>query len=298
MNKKTKGRLAFHKLPPADPGSFEGLCSIVHSLRGPGGCPWDREQNLKSLAKYAIEEACEYAEAVDSGDAEQMLDELGDVLLQVVLNSEVARQEGSFTLRDVTDNLSKKMVSRHPHVFAHLMAKDSKAVLTQWDQIKAKEKKSRSTLPFDDIPKSLPSLQRSAKIGARTEKQKFDWSNPNEVFVQLVAEVEELREELEKKSAKRPKKGTNIGKGISRDALEHEIGDVLFTVAQLARHLQLDPEQCLRQANLRFEKRYQKMIELFQALGKSQADFAKTPQAVKERLWQKAKAILKKQAQT
>ena len=269
------------KLSPTDPGDFESLVAVVAALRGPDGCPWDKEQTLDSLARYAIEEACEYAQAVDKKDTQEMISELGDVLLQVVLNSEVARQEGKFTLRDVIAGISHKMVSRHPHVFADVSAETSDEVLKNWDQIKAKEKDSskKKTRAFDDIPASMPALMRAAKIGSRTKKENFDWKKASHVFAQVESETDELKKELKAKK-------------ISKAQVAHEIGDLLFSIAQLARHCDLDPEQTLRQANERFTRRYTKMREILDKQGYPKGlKFETLPAEKKEIAWKKVKSL-------
>ncbi len=168
-----RGRVRYGRCMPKPPNNlrdFAGLVKVVEHLRGPEGCPWDKEQSHETLTRFAIEEAFELGEAIDSGDQKAIRDELGDLLLQVVLHSEIARQEGRFDVNDVIQNISEKMVRRHPHVFADVKVNTSEEVLSNWTEIKAKEKGHKD--PFD-IPKALPSLLRAHKIGEKTKKSRL-----------------------------------------------------------------------------------------------------------------------------
>jgi tetrapyrrole methylase family protein / MazG family protein len=269
--------------PPNNYRDFKSFVEIVQALRGPDGCPWDKEQTHETLTQYAIEETYELVEAIEKKSLTDMREELGDVLLQVVLHSEIARQNGHFDINDVIESIGTKMVRRHPHVFADGDAKTSSEVKSRWDEIKAAEKKSRSgdkseveknaavKNPFSNLPKSLPALQRSQKIGSKTVRFNFDWSQPSEVLAKLDEEITELKEAIESKSLNEQKK---------------ELGDVLFTVAQLARHLNLDAEQSLRDGNSKFETRFLKMRQLVEA---DKKDFGSLATNELEVYWQKAK---------
>ncbi|MEK6554920.1 MAG: nucleoside triphosphate pyrophosphohydrolase [Bdellovibrionota bacterium] len=276
--------------PPNNLRDFKSFVEIVQALRGPEGCPWDKEQTHKTLTRYAIEETYELVEAIESGSISDMRDELGDVLLQVVLHSEISRQNGEFDINDVIESIGSKMVRRHPHVFARGTAdgaaKTPDEVIKKWDEIKAEEKaqkksKSESTdsstneahNPFSNLPKALPALQRSQKIGGKTVRFNFDWSQPSEVLAKLDEEIAELKEAIESKSLHEQNK---------------ELGDVLFTVAQLARHLNLDAEQALREGNSKFETRFLKMRQLVEAEKK---DFGSLSTGELEVYWQKAKKL-------
>jgi tetrapyrrole methylase family protein/MazG family protein len=265
--------------PPKDLRTFDSLLEIVKSLRGRDGCPWDKEQTHRSLTPYVIEEAHELAEAIEQGDKKEMISELGDVLLQVVLHSEIGRQEKTFDVSDVIYAISEKMVRRHPHVFSDVAVKDSKEVLSNWAEIKEQEKKGKgATAPTKfEIPTALPALTRSQKIGDKTKKVRFDWSSPREVLAKVDEELAEVKEEMDK-----PK--------LSAAALEHEIGDLLFTVAQLARHLGLEAEQCLRSANARFENRYFKMRKAIEDGGQRFDDLSLDEL---EQAWRDVKIALK-----
>ena len=259
--------------PPKNLRTFEALVEVVRALRGPDGCPWDKEQTHRTLTPYAIEEAHELAEAIERGQGQEMVEELGDLLLQVALHSEIGRQESKFDIHDVIETLNTKMVRRHPHVFSDTKAETSGEVLQNWAVIKASEKaaKGKSEPTGFEIPVSLPALSRASKIGSKTKKHKFDWSKPEEVLAKVEEELLEVREAIQS--------GTPEEK-------EAEIGDLLFSVAQLARHVGVEPEQALRTTNQRFENRFFKMKELAKKSGR---DFdALTPSELEE-LWGKVK---------
>lgn len=239
---------------------------VVEHLRGPQGCPWDKEQTHATLTRFAIEEAHELGEAIDSGDQKAIRDELGDLLLQVVLHAEIARQEGRFDIHDVIQNISEKMVRRHPHVFGDVKAETSAEVLDNWAEIKAQEKGHKD--PFD-IPKGLPALLRAHKIGEKTKKVAFDWDNAGQCWGKVIEELEELKE------------------AVTVQETAAELGDLLFSLSQWARHKGLDAEQALRQTNLSFEVRFKKMQALVKVAG---LDWDTLPASEKEVYWKKAKA--------
>jgi tetrapyrrole methylase family protein/MazG family protein len=249
---------------------FNDLLEIVRKLRGPGGCPWDKAQTHKSLTPYAIEEALELEEAIHNQDTENLKEELGDLLFQSVLHAEVARQNGDFDIEDVIEHLNHKMVSRHPHVFADRKVSDADEVVKNWEEIKAAEKGDRGEDLFA-IPRAFPALLRSHKIGKRSKKVDFDWDRPEQVLAEVQSEFAELQEALQ---------ADDLGH------IEEELGDVLFTLAQLARHLNLDAEKALRLSNSKFIRRFHKMLEL-------QPDFSNLSRDDKEALWHRAKMALK-----
>lgn len=259
--------------PPKDLRQFQSLVELVATLRGPEGCPWDKEQTHQTLTPYALEEVAELVEAIESGNATQTKDELGDVLFQVVLHAQLAAEEYRFKIEDVLENLNQKMIRRHPHVFADTKVDGAAEVLKNWDQIKATEHKENPK-PVDrlDVPLALPALQRAAKIGSRTKKLKFDWSTAEEVMEKVREEMAELEEALAE--------GTD-------DEIFHEIGDMLFSLAQLSRHLEKDPEQVLREANRRFEGRFQGMLNMAREQGLNWMELV--PEA-REDLWAQVKA--------
>lgn len=260
---------------PQNLRQIESLVELVAALRSPEGCPWDREQTHSSLTQYAIEETFEFVDAVESQSDAKMKDELGDMLFQVALHSQLAAERGAFDLADVIANLNEKMIRRHPHVFSDLKLDNSEAVIENWEKIKRKEKSEVAADNPLNVPSGMPALQRAYKIGKRTEKLQFDWDNAGQVWEKVEEEHQELQEAIEEKSLAE---------------IEHELGDVLFSVAQLARHLKLDPEQSLRKANQRFERRFAKMKEFILADSKNFEDMKLEE---KESYWQKAKAALK-----
>jgi len=253
---------------PENLREFASLLKVVEFLRGPDGCPWDKEQTHQTLTRFAIEEAHELGEAIDSGDPAAIRDELGDLLLQVILHAEIARQEKRFDIYDVIQNINDKMVRRHPHVFAGAKAETSDQVLQNWSEIKAQEKGHKD--PFD-IPKGLPALLRAHKIGEKTKKVSFDWDTPGQCWDKVREETVELQEAIAKKD---------------RGEMEAELGDLLFSLSQWARHMNLDAEQALRKTNMSFEQRFKKMQALVKEAG---LDWATLPAADKEKFWKRAK---------
>ena len=261
--------------PPSELSQLQSLVQVVASLRGPDGCPWDLEQTHESLSLYAVEEAHELAEALETKNDALIKEELGDVLFQVVLHCQLAKERGVFDLSDVIAGISEKLIRRHPHVFGDEKVSGREQVIANWETIKKQEK--GQTDPFDlKVPTGLPALQRAAKIGFRTEKLKFDWENSEQVREKVREEFAEMEEALDLKS----------------DAeIRHEIGDVFFSLAQLARHLQMDPEQIGREANRRFELRFKTMMLLRE---ERHLDWDTMSLRDKENLWQEAKAKLSK----
>ncbi|MFN9067079.1 MAG: nucleoside triphosphate pyrophosphohydrolase, partial [Bdellovibrionales bacterium] len=227
------------------------------------------EQSHFSLAPYCLEEACELIEAIEKNEDSALKDELGDVLFQVVLHAQLASERQAFTLQEVLENLNTKMVRRHPHVFADKKVTDSHEVWLNWEKIKKAEKKS-SPEGFHIAP-TLPALQTAYKIGVKTEKAGFDWSEVKDVVSKVKEELQELEEAISEKN---------------QAATFEEMGDLLFSVAQLARHLDLEPEQSLRAANRKFETRYFKMLELAHKRG---LNFENLKDSEKENLWQQIK---------
>lgn len=251
--------------------AFARLVAIMERLRGPDGCPWDREQTPASIAPYCLEEAYEVVDAIDEGIPEKLRDELGDLLLQVVFHAQMAKEAGSFDIDGVIGSISEKLVRRHPHVFRRAEGDEAttpEEVLTRWSEIKKKE--GREHL-FDGIPKALPALLRATRMGEKASSVGFDWKNPAGV-------VEKLDEELREFKAALP----------DRDRLEDEFGDLLFTLANLARHLKVDPETALRKATEKFDRRFRKMELAARAEGRELNTM--TPEEL-ERLWERAKSV-------
>lgn len=260
--------------PPTDFRRLESLVQVVADLRGPEGCPWDKEQTHESLTSYAIEEVHELAEAIEGKDDKSIKDELGDVLFQVILHSQLASERGAFNLTDVIDSITGKLVRRHPHVFSDQKVSGSQEVIANWEEIKKQEKKSDGNKYSLNVPGGMPALQRSAKIGFRTQKMKFDWENAEQVWEKVREEYDELEEALD---------------SDSDENIRHEIGDMFFSLAQLSRHLGMDPEQIARDANRRFEKRFDMMMKLRE---ERNLDWDQMSLQDKEQLWQEAKKLV------
>lgn len=219
---------------------FEALIEIMNRLRGPNGCPWDQKQTMESLQPYLIEEAYECLDAMERNQRDEQCDELGDLLLQIVFQSRIASEEGSFVIDDVIQAITDKMIRRHPHVFGDASAENSDEVLTQWEQIKRQEKGDEKRSIVAGIPVSAPALQRAARLGEKVSRVGLDWSGTVAVREKIDEELNELEEAVTQNNRKR---------------IEEELGDVLFTVAQLARHLHIEPEGALRGATRKFTQR-------------------------------------------
>lgn len=260
---------------PKTLNQFSSLQQVIADLRGPGGCPWDKEQTHLSLTPYAIEETHEMVEAIESRNDSHMCEELGDVLFQVVLHAQLAAERNAFTIEDVIEGIVSKIVRRHPHVFAEVKVSGTEQVLENWEEIKKLEKKNKPTVkPALDVPEHLPALQRAGKIGEKTARVGFDWQQVSEVLAQLKSEITELEEALNQKN---------------QQAIQHEVGDVLFSAAQLARHTNTEPETALRATNRRFINRFDLMIQQAGSL----ENFSALAPAEKEKLWALAKAAEK-----
>ena len=219
---------------------FEALIAIMNRLRDPGGCPWDQKQTMESLQPYLIEEAYECLDAMERSDRAEQCDELGDLLLQIVFQSRIASEDGSFTVDDVIQAITDKMIRRHPHVFGSADAEDAEAVLTQWEDIKRKEKGDQPRSIVAGIPVSAPALQRAARLGEKVSRVGLDWQNAAEVRHKVDEELGELERAVRDQDPA---------------GIEEELGDLLFTVAQLARHLKVEPEGALRAATRKFTGR-------------------------------------------
>jgi tetrapyrrole methylase family protein/MazG family protein/ATP diphosphatase len=219
--------------------SFVALVSVMQRLLAPDGCPWDREQTFESLRRYVLEEACEVIDAIDGGDHAELCEELGDLALQVVFLAELARQQGAFGPDDVVRAIVDKLVRRHPHVFADAEVASSDEVLENWERIKAAEKRDRPLL--DGVPRSLPALYRAQRMGDKVSRVGFDWPDARGSRAKVAEEIAELDRALEK---------------ADRTGMEHELGDVLFALVNLARHHGLDAELSLRKTADRFAQRF------------------------------------------
>jgi XTP/dITP diphosphohydrolase/ATP diphosphatase len=227
--------------------------AIMARLRAPGGCPWDREQTFDSIRRHTLEETYEVFDAIERRAWPELKDELGDLFLQVLFYAQMASEAGYFTLRDVADALSAKLIRRHPHVFGEAVATDSDAVLHNWEQIKREEKLSQPVgaqmnSMLEDIPRSMPAMLEATKLGSRAAKVGFDWPEIEGLFDKLAEETAELRSELAASSREE-----------RNERIEDELGDLLFTAVHLARHLQLDPEFALRRSSAKFRRRFAAM---------------------------------------
>ena len=249
-------------------------------LRAPGGCPWDREQTFDSIRKYTLEETYEVLDAIERRDWPGLKDELGDLFLQVLFYAEMAQEAGHFTLQQVVDNLSEKLVRRHPHVFAELGGVETSAqVVTNWEAIKEAERGESANVPgaslLDSVPRAMPALMEASKLGKKAASIGFDWENVEPVFDKLQEEMNELREAMAKGH---------------RDQQEEELGDILFTVVNLARKLGVQSELALRGSNAKFRRRFAAMEGMRTAAAPlGQLD----PQGM-EKLWDTVKASERK----
>ena len=231
---------------------IEDLMEILRLLRGEGGCPWDREQTHQSIRMAFIEETYEAVEAIDTNDIGLMREELGDVLLQVAFHCQLEREQGSFTFDDVCDEVCKKLIHRHPHVFGELELSDTEAVLKNWDKIKQETKQQSDSDTMTAVSKALPALMRAQKVGKRAMRAGMDFDSPQDAFDCVTQEAAELQEAM--------------GSG-SREQMEEELGDLLFSCVNTARHLQIDAEEALTRATEKFIRRFQKTEELLKQEG-------------------------------
>lgn len=232
---------------PENLSQIDALLSIMARLRSrENGCPWDVEQDFASIAPYTIEEAYEVADAIELGDMNELRDELGDLLLQVVFHAQMATEEGHFQFEDVVRAICEKMIRRHPHVFGDEDTRSPSAATQRWEEIKAVEKAAKGSPVqeslLDDVPLALPALTRALKLQKRAASVGFDWPSTANVLDKLNEEMLELSQEL--------------AKGGDKDRLEDEFGDILFVYANLARHLDIDPEAALRRTNAKFRRRF------------------------------------------
>ncbi|HEX8772044.1 MAG TPA: nucleoside triphosphate pyrophosphohydrolase [Pyrinomonadaceae bacterium] len=283
------------------PASFDDLVVLMDKLRSPEGCPWDREQTYATLAPMLIEEAYEAFEAVEEareGNPSELRDELGDLLFQIVFYAQVAKERGDFTIHEVTDAIHTKMVRRHPHVFADAEANDSAEVLRNWEAIKAEEKRAAgrttTTRPedsslLDGVSTKAPALMEAHQLSTKAARVGFDWKNVEDIFDKLHEEIDELR------AAIRESRDTAVEQeGAETESLaeqrqarvREELGDLLFAVTNIARHLQTEPEAALKLANRKFRRRFRHIERGLEARGRS-LDAATLDEM--EALWQEAK---------
>lgn len=226
--------------------NLETLIDVISVLRSPEGCPWDREQTHKSLKRNMLEEAYEAVDAMESGDMKHLKEELGDVLLQVLLHAQIASEEGAFAIDDVAEVLKDKLIHRHPHVFGDTKVSNSNDVIENWDKLKLEEKPHR-TSAMDGISKSQSALMSAQKISKKAVKTGFEWPDENSLYECIYSEFEEFKEAKEEQD---------------KEHMEEELGDILFAVVNLARWNKIDAEQALLKANKKFMTRFRKMEEL------------------------------------
>ena len=263
-----------------DGGTLTRLVALMRRLLGPDGCPWDREQTLETLRKYVLEEACEVIDAIEGGDRGALREELGDLLLQVVFQAELARGEQAFAIDDVIAGIVDKLVKRHPHVFGDVTAEGPEEVLRNWERIKAAEKKDRGLL--DGVPRSLPALVRAQGIGDRVRRVGFDWADAAGSRAKVTEEIGELDHAIAAGDAA---------------AIEEEMGDVLFALVNLSRHVEVDAEGALRRTIDKFSARFAhveaRVREEHGGWGGPGGDAPSLPLEVLDRYWDEAKALAK-----
>ena len=252
--------------------SLSKLIKITDTLMGEDGCPWDKVQTRESLKPYLVEETYEVLEALDENDPEKIKDELGDLLYQILFHSKISSLKGEFNFQDVIDNLSDKMIRRHPHVFKGGKLNSPDQVIEQWEEIKKKENnKANQKSILDSIPINLPSLIKAQKLQKKAAKEGFDWDQINDVFDKLDEEIKEFKEAVLKK------KNTDI---------QSEIGDIIFVITNIAKFYKVDAEEALRSTNNKFIKRFQYIEQKIEGKGKTLKD---CPLEEMERYWQEAK---------
>ena len=258
------------------------LLGVMKQLRHPEtGCPWDQKQTYESIAPYTIEEAYEVEDAIERKDMQGLKSELGDLLFQIVFYSQIANEDGEFTFDDVVEAITKKMVKRHPHVFANATFSDAEERTNSWEAQKAEERRKRAALEkrsisiLDDVPSNLPALTRAEKLTKRAARVGFDWPQTDQVIAKIDEELAEVKAEISANSA--------------QNSLEDEIGDLLFTVANLARHYKIDPETSLKKTNRKFIERFHFIEQELEAVNMSVEDASLE---VMEDLWQTAKTTI------
>lgn len=266
-------------------GDIRRLLDIMARLRDPdGGCPWDLEQSFETIAPYTIEEAYEVADAIETGDMKRLRDELGDLLFQVVFHAQMAREAGGFDFGGVVDGVSDKMIRRHPHVFGDGDVADAAAQTLAWEVHKAREREARAgaegrrTSVLDDVAHGLPALLRARKLQERAARVGFDWTTADDVVAKIEEEIVELRQAVSKTE--------EDGESRDGEAISEELGDLLFSIVNHARHLGVDPETALRRANVKFERRFRHVETETSSSGR---DLERLSLAEYEEAWKRAK---------
>lgn len=255
-----------------------GLLALMARLRSPdGGCPWDREQTFATIAPYTVEEAYEVAAAIEDQDWPHLKEELGDLLFQVVFHSQMAAERGLFDFQDVAAGIVAKMIARHPHVFAGAeRPQDAGAQTTAWEELKRRERAQKHTSLLDDVPRALPALTRAEKLQKRAGSVGFDWDNARKVLDKVAEEAAEIVDAVDS--------------GAGQERIEEELGDLLFVVANLSRHLKIDPEVALHKANHKFIRRFRHIETSLEKQGRKPAEASLDEM---EALWVEAKGLEK-----
>ncbi len=252
---------------------FETLRRVIATLRGPNGCPWDRKQTHESLKKYLLEETYELFDAIDENDDDHMIEELGDVLLQVMLHAQIGEDEGMFSIDDVIRGITEKMIRRHPHVFGDVTVENADEVVQNWQQIKAKEKQSRPASLLDEVTKSLPNLLKAYEFQTKAAKVGFDWDDVKPMWEKVEEEIAEFKQEVSKAEQHSEK-------------LIHEFGDLLFALVNIARYYKINPEEALQATNRKF---YQRFSYIEEQVKKSGLNIESLSLEQLDRWWEEAK---------
>jgi len=251
--------------------TFTDLVELMTRLRAPGGCPWDREQTFTDLKPFVIEEAYEVVEAIDRDDRESLREEIGDLLLEAVFLAEIAREEGTFDIDDSITTVHDKLVRRHPHVFGDVKADSADAVLQNWERLKSAERRVQKQGILSGVPRSLPALLKAVRLTEKAARVGFDWRSTEDVFEKLDEETRELQEALERNE---------------RAEIEHELGDLLFTIANIARRLEINAEEALQAANRKFTRRFEAIES---SLHESSRTFDDVTLEQMDAMWEEAK---------
>lgn len=252
--------------------TFDELVKLMTTLRGPGGCPWDREQTLEDLKPFVIEEAYEVVDAIDRDDRRALLEEVGDLLMEAVFIAEITREEGAFDVYDSVTAIHDKLVRRHPHVFADVEVNGADEVIVNWEKLKNEERKAENKSVLSGVPQALPALLKSSRLTEKAARVGFDWRKTEDVFAKVDEELAELREAVDRGDEKE---------------IESELGDLLFTIANIARKLEVNPEEALQSTNRKFMRRFESMERTVRAQGKNLDQLTLEEM---DRLWDEAKA--------
>lgn len=252
---------------------FERLATIMRRLRAPGGCPWDAEQTHESLKRYLLEECYEVMEAIDTRNDELLKEELGDLMLQPLFHSAIAEERGAFTINDVIETICDKLIRRHPHVFGNQIITDSEAQIENWEKIKKEEKGDERSSALSGVPPHLPALLRAQKVTEKAARVGFDWEHVDQVFAKVIEELHEFEE--------------SMASG-DQEAMEAELGDLLFAIVNMGRFLTLNPEEALRKTIDRFYRRFAHIENTLHGRGVSLTDASLDEM---EELWQQAKLL-------